>query len=47
MYFSYGCMKSNDKASVNNRCTRQCYCKLLEGIATWSKENPLLRLDVR
>jgi len=46
-YYSYGCIKSNDKAPVNNGCTRQCNCKLPEDIVTWSNENPLLRLDIR
>ena len=47
MYSSCGFIKSNDKTSVNIRFTRQWYCKVLEGIVTCSKENSLLRLDIR
>jgi hypothetical protein len=31
-YFSYGCVKWNEKTSVNSRCRRQRDCKLPEGI---------------
>jgi hypothetical protein len=41
-----GLYKIKQKASVNNRCPRQCDFKVPEDIVTWSKENPLLRLDM-
>ena len=34
VHYSYGCIKPNEKAAVNNRCRRQFNCNLLEGTVT-------------
>ena len=46
LHYSYVCIKQNKRPSVNKRCRRQCYCKVPDGIVTYSKENPVLCLDI-
>jgi len=46
-HYSYGCIKLNEKASVNKQCILQYHCTVPEGNVTYCKENSVLRLDVR
>jgi len=45
--YSYGCIKSKEKSSVNVLFRRLCYCKVPEGIVNYCMENTLLGLDTR